>query len=927
MKKINLAFLLTLFCSTLIIAQSEYWQTSYTTVTGGNRINSTLFEKDHTFISVGGSFLYEDTYYVELRDFISLPLEGSAFTSHYFYAAEVANNGDPFFFAAERTGTSASKMYLNTFTKSELLDGALEIPDVFEEEQSKGPAAVQINDGEIRLFGNQSFHKITLSGDGTINLDWSKPANFGLIADAKVYTDGYILCNEDGKLIYVDEESEMIWVEDLGAVLRAVLVLNDGFLLAAQIDEESALIKTDFNGNSQWEKKYGEGFAVDLDFSNDGGIVFTGENEDFGAYVIKTDMEGEIIWQEYYKEHSKGSKILKSKYGGYLLQTKGQVSTDIFRIAEDGSTGELTTSIPPKSIEANNIRTSASARGQLFWDGDDVNTHFPKDSATSTIFAGGLWFSGIDQGGNLHTAFTNYTQTDFSPGPFNADPQDWESWDQVWRVNKQLINKLQEDWLDGTIDGAYPIDLWTYPGVGNPNFNLFGGQAVVPNNTAPFIDVNNDGVYNILDGDYPQMKGDDMIWWIMSNKIAGTNLGGEPLEIEVRGTLYAYGCDGNSVLYNTAFLDFDITNFSANEYSDVHIGTFIDFDIGCYLDDYIGTLIESNAVFGYNDSPLDGEPDCLNYPSFEPEKIPLQSVIYLNTDMSYSMHWNNVFFNEPGTGPPNNSLELHNFLQGIWTDGSPQTEGGNGYGGTVPIDYAFPGNPFNSNEWHMCAEDLGINDRRMVMVTGPHSLFPNQIMHLDLGMLTHENIDYACPDISQVENEIAILQNLYNNGGLDYNLYLGPDLDFVEGEVITLDAGSGAITYSWSTGETTPTIEVSSPGIYSVTITTAADCAYVDEVNVGGVVSLNEIQTKAPKVYPNPASSHIFVELTDDDIPQFITLENTLGQPIKSYPITLGAQHSTIELNVGNLAQGMYLLRFHYAESGKVLLRKVMIAE
>ncbi len=602
MKKTTLALLFTSFCFKIIVAQPEYWQTIYTSISGGNKVNSTLFEKDLTFISVSGSMFYEDTYYLEIRDEIVLPLVANPISSHYFYATEIENNGDPFFFAAERTGTNYNKIYLNTFTKSGMIDTAFEIPDEFENQSAKGPAAIQVNDGEIRLFGNQSFHKITVANDGTINLDWSKPANFGLIADAKSYNGGYILCNEYGNLIYTDGDSEPVWVKNLNSILMAVLVLDDGFLLAAEIDEESALIKTDFDGVVQWEKKYGEGFATDLDFSNEDGIIFTGKNQNFGAFVIKTNLEGDVIWEKFYDEDNNGTKILKSKFGGYLLQTKGIISAKVIRIAEDGSTGELTSEVPPKAISANNIKSSVSAKGQLFWNGDDINTFFPRDSSTSTIFAGGLWFSGYDQDGALHSAFTNYTTSDFSPGPFNADPEDSEAWDHEWRISKKQINKLREDLLDGTLDDAVTIDLWTYPGAGNPNFNIFGGDAVVPEHTAPFIDANNDGVYNILDGDYPLMKGDDMIWWVMSNKFNGANIGGQALEIEIKGTLYAYACDENPILYNAAFLDFEITNYSENEYSDLHIGTFIDFDIGCYLDDYIGTLVETNSVFGYNDN-------------------------------------------------------------------------------------------------------------------------------------------------------------------------------------------------------------------------------------------------------------------------------------------------------------------------------------
>lgn len=50
-----------------------------------------------------------------------------------------------------------------------------------------------------------------------------------------------------------------------------------------------------------------------------------------------------------------------------------------------------------------------------------------------------------------------------------------------------------------------------------------------------------------------------------------------------------------------------------------------------------------------------------------------------------------------------------------------------------------------------------------------------------------------------------------------------------EGNEITLDAGAG-FTYLWSTGATTQTIEVTSAGTYSVTITNANGCTATDEV-------------------------------------------------------------------------------------------------
>jgi hypothetical protein len=61
---------------------------------------------------------------------------------------------------------------------------------------------------------------------------------------------------------------------------------------------------------------------------------------------------------------------------------------------------------------------------------------------------------------------------------------------------------------------------------------------------------------------------------------------------------------------------------------------------------------------------------------------------------------------------------------------------------------------------------------------------------------------------------------------------LGPDTALCNGETLTLDAGSGFVSYEWSTMETGQTLDVSLPGDYSVTVTDAQGCTGIDLINV-----------------------------------------------------------------------------------------------
>ncbi|MBJ6119677.1 gliding motility-associated C-terminal domain-containing protein [Pontibacter sp. BT310] len=59
---------------------------------------------------------------------------------------------------------------------------------------------------------------------------------------------------------------------------------------------------------------------------------------------------------------------------------------------------------------------------------------------------------------------------------------------------------------------------------------------------------------------------------------------------------------------------------------------------------------------------------------------------------------------------------------------------------------------------------------------------------------------------------------------------LGADLSICKGEKVILTAPANMKTYKWSTGATTPTIEVTSAGTYWAEITNSTGCSYRDEI-------------------------------------------------------------------------------------------------
>ncbi|MEM9328493.1 MAG: LamG-like jellyroll fold domain-containing protein, partial [Bacteroidota bacterium] len=86
---------------------------------------------------------------------------------------------------------------------------------------------------------------------------------------------------------------------------------------------------------------------------------------------------------------------------------------------------------------------------------------------------------------------------------------------------------------------------------------------------------------------------------------------------------------------------------------------------------------------------------------------------------------------------------------------------------------------------------------------------------------------------------------------IDFEVDLGADISICPGQEATIGAEmDGVSAYLWSTGETTPTITTSTPGTYSVQVTTADGCIKTDEIDV---LLEQEITPTPPPFYFEPA--------------------------------------------------------------------------
>lgn len=127
-------------------------------------------------------------------------------------------------------------------------------------------------------------------------------------------------------------------------------------------------------------------------------------------------------------------------------------------------------------------------------------------------------------------------------------------------------------------------------------------------------------------------------------------------------------------------------------------------------------------------------------------------------------------------------------------------------------------------------------------------------------------LDYQFGDCSHIQDSITV-----EAGGV----YLGADITACEGDTVELDAGSGKLSYAWSSGETTQTINVTTSGTYIVTVNDASCGSISDTI----VVTINA----APSIDLGPDTTVCSSSITLD-----------AGAGMDSYLWSTGATTQTI---------------------------------
>lgn len=462
--------------------------------------------------------------------------------------------------------------------------------------------------------------------------------------------------------------------------------------------------------------------------------------------------------------------------------------------------GQLKTTASCKPAEAsidldiNNVRARLMTGGDMWWDNgtSEARYEIPKGSRKNSLFAGSIWIGGFDDQNQLKVAAQTYRQTgnDYWPGPLDPNTaeiteSECSEWDRFWKIDRETINRFRELSNAGSAVGDPEFEaLNQWPAVGNTNavgrngapLNMYPGIEY-----APFVDVDNNGIYDPSTGDYPDIFGDQYIWWVFNDKgnvKQQSNTDG--IGIEVQASAFAYST--KDFLNDATFYNYKLINRGNLSLDSTYISTWTDADLGYYRDDYIGCDTTRGLGILYNGRSVDGDGQVNSYG----DRVPMVGVDFFKGPIKYERdtvtgtidtiqlnmeaftYYNNDF---TVIGNPSNGIEIYNYMTGSIRNGqrfSNDFKGPNtpsvAYGEGTLTNFVFPGDPANKDEWSECTCNNPVSDRRFIHSSGPFRLDPGVVNDITIGAVWVSDVG-GCPNTSYSKIRVAddLAQGLFDN--------------------------------------------------------------------------------------------------------------------------------------------------------------------
>ena len=263
-----------------------------------------------------------------------------------------------------------------------------------------------------------------LKTDGNGNILWKKEFKGGGKSDIKslqILDDGGFIVagmsDADAYLFKTDRNGNLLWEKkfefeefsynEYTEVANSVQICDDGgFIVTGNVVRNdrryiraSFLFKTDRNGNLIWKRKFPSSIANSVQICNDGGFIVAGtafkifpgnSTATTKAYLLKTDSNGNLIWEKKFSALSKANSLQVSDDGGFIVAGKSS-SGNPYLLKTDGSGRELWKNIFVDTDIHTKDESSASSV-QICSDNGYVmiGTHLIKTNANGEVYESDL---------------------------------------------------------------------------------------------------------------------------------------------------------------------------------------------------------------------------------------------------------------------------------------------------------------------------------------------------------------------------------------------------------------------------------------------------------------------------------------------------------------------------------------------------------
>ncbi len=455
--------------------------------------------------------------------------------------------------------------------------------------------------------------------------------------------------------------------------------------------------------------------------------------------------------------------------------------------------------LPPTSraiLDINNVRATILGANDMWWDGaGNAGYEVPKVDDPNAVkkhslFAGSIWVGGRDNAGNLRVAAQTYRQATtlgfgWWSGPLDTisastDASVCNQFNKHWKITSQQVNTHRANTIPLPLGGGLvpgyipPPDFLSFPGNGDPSLNH-------ANIMLDYEDVDGDGIYDPLRGDYPLINGDQSIVSIVNDRGQNRNFS---IGMEIHLQAFAY--ISNDELNNMTFYLNKIYNRSSFVLSDTYMAQFVDPDLGNAVDDYVGCDVPRGlgicynannndpGISGYGDNPPSVGVDFFEGPFSDPnnglddDRDGIVDEVVIggceNEPKTERMIMSRfVYFNNDGSviGNPVTVVDAYNYMTGKWRDNVDMVYGGNGYPGSTGstaqlASQMFPGTSDQTIGWSVggtvqspipgLPEWSELNpgggsapnapgDRRFVQAGGPFTLAPGALNFVTIGVV------------------------------------------------------------------------------------------------------------------------------------------------------------------------------------------------